>query len=222
MTKHPGDPRSDVFGEQQFDPNEYPGGYFTPPTDPPKVPNRDGYIPWRGQEQHGVDFQEAPQTHMPFAGADNAHRAYIDDVTPRDISTIDPVKVEIVANPSLIEPRHIKFSSYNFPVVSATTPSWMSIVQAERFRKRCVIYAAGSAGGAATLRIASSPDASTFNSLYRVIPTNSDVLVLDAEVQEGLWVWIISATDPTVVISVQVEYYTYDGNSLGIAGGNRK
>lgn len=213
MTKHPADPRSDVFGEQPFDPHEYPGNYPTPPAPPPAEPNVLGFAPYRGSQQHGVAFEEPGKAYLPYLGEDNAHKQFTDPtVTPRDIDPIDPVKVEIVSNPTLIEPRHIRFMSYN--LAPSTTVNFQQIVQAEKFRKRCVVTAAGSAGGTATLRVATSADASTVNSGYVLVPSGNQITVVDAEVQRGLFIWVLTATDPTVVISVQLEYYDYDGSKL--------
>jgi hypothetical protein len=215
MTKHPGDPRADALGELPFDPNEYPGVYYTPPQDPPKTPNVLGGVPYRGAEQHGVAFQEPYEDFLPYAGEEKAHKDYIDpNITPRDVADIDPIKVEIVSNPTLIEPRKLRCLSFSFPVVSATTPTFMQIVQPERFRKRCVIYAAGSAGGTATVRWSTTPDATIVNSVLRVVPAGQDLVLFDGEVQAGIWVWIISTADPTVTISASFEYYEYDGSKL--------
>lgn len=215
MTKHPGDPRADALGELPFDPHEYPAVYYSPPANPPKTPNVLGGVPYRGAEQHGVAYQEPYKDYLPYAGEERAHKDYIDrTITPRDIQEIDPIKVEIVSNPTLIEPRKLRCSSYSLPVVSATTPSWVQIVQAERFRKRCVVYAGGSASGTATLRMSTTPDATTVNSIYRIVPSGQDIVVFDGEVQAGVWVWLLTATDPTVNISASFEYYEYDGSKL--------
>lgn len=213
VTKHPGDPRSDVFGEQQFDPNEYPGVYVEPPKPPPVTPNVLGFVPYRGGEQHGVALEEPGKAYLPYASEALAHSEYSDPtITPRDITNIDPVKVEIVSNPTLINRRHIRFMSYNY--APSATPNFQQIVQSERFRKRCVVTATGSASGTATLRIATTPDASTVNSALCVVPTGQQVTMLDAEVQSGLYVWVVTANDPTVIVSCQLEYYDYEGSKL--------
>lgn len=214
MTKHPGDPRADVFGEIPFDPTEYPGRYFEPPKPPPVTPNRLGGVPYRGAEQHGVEFQEPYTDFKPYAGEAKAHKDYIDpNITPRDVPDIDPIKVEIVSNPTLIEPRKLRCMSYSIAPV-ANNPGWQQIVQPERFRKRCVVYAAGSAGGTAVVRMATWPDAITVNSILRIVPTGQDIVLFDGEVQSGIWVWVVTATDPTVTISASFEYYEYDGSKL--------
>lgn len=214
-TKHPGDPRSNVFGEQPFDPDEYPGQYFTPPESPPVTPNVRGFVPYRGSEQHGVPFQESGKGFEPYLHEGLAHEHYVDaNVTPRDIPPVKPVQVQMVSNPSLIEPRHIRFMSYNF--ATSATMQFYQVVQPERFRKRCVVTASDSNGGTATVRIANTGDASTPNSMIRVVPTGQDLVLLDAEVQSGLWIWPVSSTNSLIVVSVMLEYYTYDGASLGL------
>lgn len=213
MTKHPGDPRANALGELEFDPHEYPGVVYEPPKAPPETPNVLGGVPYRGAEQHGVEFQEPYTDFLPYAGEEKAHKDYTDpNITPRDISTIDPVKVEIVSNPTLIEPRKLRCTSYS--IAPNTSPTWSQIVQPERLRKRCVVYAAGSAGGTATVRMATTPDATTVNSILRIIPTGQDIVVFDGEVQAGICIWIPTATDPTVVVSATFEYYEYDGSKL--------
>lgn len=213
MSKHPGDPRSDPFGEQPFDPHEYPNVTYTPPAPPPTTTNVLGFAPYRGGEQHGVPFQEPGKTYLPYASEEKAHRDYTDPtITPRDVEDIKPVQVELVANPTLISPRHIRFLSYAF--AASTTPAFRQIIQWERFRKRVVVTAAGSAGGTATLRLSSDPDAGTVNSAFYLIPTGQQLELLNSEAQDGLYVWIVTATDATVNISVAVEYYDYDGSKL--------
>lgn len=210
-TKHPGDPRSDTFGEQPFDPDEYPHVVYEPPQPPPATPNVLGYTPYRGAEQHGVAYQEPGATYLPYKREADAHAAYTDpNVTPRDISTIVPVQVEIVSNPTLIEPRKIKFQSYSFAVGTI----YNQVLQAERLRKRAVISATGAAGGIATVRFSSNPDAIDPNSAFAAIPANTSVVLVDAEVQAPMYVRVVSAADPTVIISVTTEYYNFDGSKL--------
>jgi hypothetical protein len=213
MTKHPGDPRSNVFGEQQFDPNEYPAVYISPAQAPPETPNVKGFVPYRGSEQHGVAFEELGATYLPYKSEADAHVKFIDpNITPRDVPEITPVQVSIVDNPTLIQPRHWRGQSYNLPVTPAY--GWVQIVQQERFRKRVVITAAGSAGGTATLRVATSASANEATSVFCLVQTGNQVTIVDSEAQKGFFVWIVSATDPTVIVSVATEYFDYDGSKL--------
>lgn len=212
-TKHPGDPRSNEMGEQPFDPNEYPGVVYDPPKPPPTTPNTLGFTPYRGGEQHGVPFQEPGTTYLPYAKEAAAHDAYTDpSVTPRDIVEIVPVQVEIVSNPTLIQPRKIRFQSYS--IAPTATRNFVQVLQSEKLRKRAWITASGSAGGIATVRYASNVEAIEASSGLALVTANTSVTLVDSEVQDAIYVWVVSATDPTVVISITTEYYQYDGSKL--------
>jgi hypothetical protein len=212
-TKHPGDPRSNEFGEQPFDPNEYPGVVYEPPKPPPPTPNVLGFVPYRGGEQHGVELQEPGRTYLPYAKEAAAHQSYADPtVTPRDIVDIVPVQVEIVSNPTLIQPRKIRFQSYNIP--PSVTRNFVQVLQAERLRKRAWITASGISGGIATVRYASNVEAIEASSGLALITANTSVTLVDSEVQDPIYIWVVTAADATVVISVTTEYYEYDGSKL--------
>src|SRR5690606_32190294 len=140
MTNHPGDPRSNVLGEQPFDHGGWPQHTVTPTVAPPPPGNARNYVPYRGAEQHGVPNQRDPRADIekPFASEQDAlDRANDPTITPRDLVPVKPVPVTIVHRPDLLHRRRVHTATY---LVRAGSP--MLIAPADPLRTRLVITSA--------------------------------------------------------------------------------
>lgn len=142
MGNHPGDPRSNVNGEIPFDPLEYPYSPHNPPALPPQAGNVNDYIPFLGQNNHGVRNARDPHTGFevsddkPYA-SDQAAQDHAQDqtVTPRDLIPVKPVPVTIVDRPDLLRRINTRTSSVRVKVGGVP----VLIAPADPFRTRLVI-----------------------------------------------------------------------------------
>jgi len=157
MTNHPGDPRSNVLGEQPFDHGGWPQHTVTPTVAPPPPGNARNYVPYRGAEQHGVPNQRDPRADIekPFASEQDAlDRANDPTITPRDLVPVKPVPVTIVHRPDLLHRRRVHTATY---LVRAGSP--MLIAPADPLRTRLVITSAAAGDDDVRVYLAPSPDA---------------------------------------------------------------
>lgn len=141
MGNHPGDPRSNVNGEIPFDPLEYPYNPHQPPAEPPQAGNVNDYIPFLGQNNHGVRNVRDPHTGFevsddkPFSSDQAAQEHAVDDTSFRDLIPVKPVPVTIVDRPDLLRRIHARTSSTRVKV--GGTP--VLIAPADPLRTRLVI-----------------------------------------------------------------------------------
>lgn len=135
-------------GSNIFDPEENRNDVFS---ETAKTRNTITHVPYRGNEQHGVEFNTPAEDFTPYESEENAHRTYTDPgVTPRDIVPMKPVPVQVVKNPDLIHPTR---TTLNLVTVMssglnagrndpATASNYLTmIVQPQKFRKQLRIRA---------------------------------------------------------------------------------
>lgn len=210
MPNHPGDPRSDALGEIPFDPNEYPGPPPVPPKLPPPPPNAGGYTPYRGAEQHGVQFQYAPNDSYALAGEDQAVERYTDaDQRILDINPVPPIRVAIVEQPNLILPRRLTTQSYS--LTPAT--SYTQVAAQMQLRKSVKVYVVDSAGGSVSAYLSTSPDAIPGTSKF-VATTGGALELYNGHTNDALYVDVAAANSGTAIVSVEQEFINFEGEKL--------
>lgn len=141
MGNHPGDPRSDANGEIPFNPLEYPYNPHTPPAPPPQAGNVNDYVPFLGQNNHGVRNIRDPHDgyavsdDKPFSSDQAAQDHAVDNTTFRDLIPVKPVPVTIVDRPDLL--RRINTRTTSRRVMTGGVP--VLIAPFDPFRTRLVI-----------------------------------------------------------------------------------
>lgn len=141
MGNHPGDPRSDANGEIPFNPLEYPYNPHTPPALPPQAGNVNDYVPFLGQNNHGVRNIRDPKDgyavsdDKPFSSDQAAQEHAVDNTTFRDLIPVKPVPVTIVDRPDLL--RRIKTRTNTTRIKVGATP--VLIAPFDPFRTRLLI-----------------------------------------------------------------------------------
>ncbi|UGC97994.1 hypothetical protein [Rhodococcus phage P19] len=222
MPRHPGDPRSNVLGEQEYDEHEYPNVHYTPPAEPPVTGNVNNYTQFRGHEQHGVAFTRNPQedsSTLPYAEEQRAQDKYNDPkITPRDLSNTPPIRVVHVDAPDLLYRRKARVFSYT--VQPNGIP--VQVLQTEHQRKKVVVSVlpADPAAGA-YFTYATSPDATTIQSACGITsPYGGGGALIESTYTGQLYFTVPPTFGPSatvntaLVVSVWVEYTQSDGETL--------
>lgn len=138
-------------GSNIFDPEENRNDVFS---ETAKTRNTITHVPYRGNEQHGVEFNTPAQDYTPYWSEQAAEDKYMSpEVTPRDIVPMKPVPVQVVNNPDLIHPGRITMTSQNVMPAGvsgfdAVALNMQMIVSPQQFRKNLKLKAGLNNSGA--------------------------------------------------------------------------
>lgn len=171
------------------------------------------HVPYRGNEQHGVEFNTPAQDFTPYWSEQAAEDKYMSpEVTPRDVVPMKPVPVQIVNDPDLLNNRRIQFNSYTIPVNSGV---YIQVASADRMRSRLIVRAGGINFAYGGIRVARTADAGDANSAMYVVPQQNSATIIDTTASDAVWVKTLATQDGLqVVISVITEYDDYEGRPL--------
>lgn len=148
MARHPGDPRADANGDIPFDHDEYPRHVYTPPALPPQNGNVTDYVPFLGQNNHGIQNPRNPEHGyesaevLPMYSDQVARDLYDDtDVTPRDLNPVKPIAVTVVDRPDLLRRIKVATNTYTITMPESGVLVPVLIAPADPLRRRLVISA---------------------------------------------------------------------------------
>lgn len=200
--------------------DEYDDWQTTEFLDTPVIPtpNVNGFVPYRGAEQHGVRFNgmehETPPAH--YGAEQRAFENYIDPrVTPRDDSPVKPIRVAIVKDANLLSGVRARATNYALSVNNLNT--YITVVQPERYRKKLKITAFLLASGTfANINICPEIDATDMKAFTMVVTqTTAGQVMLETEYTGPLQVSLLATNDAQGVrLSMWTEYEIFDGNDL--------
>lgn len=199
MPRHPGDPRSDAVGNIPFDPNEYPNRIVEPTPPPPNVGT--DYIPYRGQEFHGLSPTTIPEDFSPLAGEQAAHNSAVSGQGVSAPLPTNPVPVSIVENPDLTREIVDRYQSYQ---VSAMVGQTIPIAPYNQLREKLILVASSSGTGAVELLISGDPSPTTINSLHVLVGAGQTATkVYESINQAAVYVTVVAGTDVVYLSAIQ-------------------
>lgn len=193
------------------------------------------HVPYRGNEQHGVEFNTPAEDFTPYWSEQAAEDKYMSpEVSPRDVVPMKPIPVEIVDNPDLLRLKYARITNTFVPSVS--TVQSVKVLESNRFRNRVRVYGRLQQGAlpitTATFYVGTSQfsvpagSLSVPGTLLVNLNSNQDIAnfagadaLLDLEHTGELWVAIqvvtgTAAPDSGVSIDCVSEYQDYEGRPL--------
>lgn len=173
------------------------------------------HVPYRGNEQHGVEFNTPAGDFQPYASEQAAQEQVIrDDITPRDPANIAPIRVKVIDSPDLLYRRVARAT--NFIVNADNLGVWINVAQPNAMRKRIIVTTSVIAVGSVILANVALSDSSPddMNSfIYR--GGSITTTVIDSSYTGGVWVKVFQITaSSTQSIGVVQEYVVTDGDPL--------
>lgn len=178
--------------------------------DTPPTTNVNGYVAYRGSEQHGVRFDpdsEREHKFNKYAAEQQAFETYIDPtVTPRDIVPGAPLAVALVNNPDLLYRKQSRIRTLFVP--ANTGP--LLLVPDDWNRSRMIIRA--SAALASTLYLKTKDDGNqTLDAIPTVITAGAVANVLESFATTSFYV---SAGAADIQVHIYTEYLVFNGHPL--------
>ena len=201
------------------DQDEYPVAEFG---DVPNIPttNVKGFTPYRGGEQHGVRFTHDTKSPTPqishYQAEQQAFENVVDPrITPRNISPVPPIRVQIVDTPQLL--RRV---CGDFRTVLVTPASGIVKLVGYDWNRTRLIISIFANNTTVIGWLKSKDDANKTFDAKKVVATNtgSAVSILDTESTSALFFSVDDSQLSTDAISVVLywERPIFDGESLNI------
>lgn len=210
-------------GAVHFDPEENRNDVFSESVVPR---NTITHVPYRGNEQHGVEFNTPAGDFQPYASEQAAQEKAIDDTTPRDLVPVKPIPVRIVQGPNQLEIRKTRYQNVPLPYDPAIAAN-VSIVQVAQYdpqRTRLVIRAYAVPGAtAATVVLTNDPNINIDRTSLSMPPSGGTVFgvgtaglqLLDTTSHDAFYMVVMSVTGGTQsYANVMTEYQVFDGMPL--------
>lgn len=198
-------------GSNIFDHEENRNDIFSETT---KTRNTITHVPYRGNEQHGVEFNTPAEDFTPYESEENAEKQYTSSyVTPRDIVPMTPVPVQIIDNPNLLNTKHARAQQFTIRQ-GQDYGNWIQLVQSMRTRTRLIISVASSGSGTVQGYLCPNNSSPTLLESMFWRTAAQTLVLLDSTMHDGVWINVQYMSGADAIISVYQEYIDYEGQPL--------
>lgn len=187
----------------------------------PNIPTTNvlGFVPYRGGEQHGVRFTHDRKTSTPeishYQAEQEAFNNVVDPtITPRDLSPVPPIRVQVVNNPDLLKKTKARIRM----VPINNTQGLVNLVGQDWNRTRLIITVYASVTSAIGWLKTKNDGNVTFDALRITANNTNSITLLDTTATTDFYFGVDPSQGPTdlIYVGVYTEYPTYDGESLGL------